>query len=117
MSKLGAWGMWIMKAFGNTIRSYSFGTRKCDRLGTLELVVETCQMSLKTYLSIKLHDMGYFVPAKANKSLVILRTVSSHHNIRLKICFPLHLVWRCGCSPLGVIGWRVTLCPDVIPII
>lgn len=108
--------MWIMKAFGNTIRSYSFGTRKCDRLGALDTRTERKLFFFwKPYLSINLHDMGYFVPAKANESLVVLRTVSSHDDVRLKVCLPFHLVWRCGCPPFGVIGWRMTLCPDMIP--
>lgn len=69
----------------------------------------------QVYLRIQLHYMGHLVPAKAHKPLVVLRTVSSHHHIRLKVWLPLHLIRCGGRSPFGIVGRRVTLWPHMIP--
>lgn len=68
-----------------------------------------------SYQCIKLHDVGDFVPAKAHKSLVILRTVPLDHYVGLKVCLPFHLVRCSGSSPFGVIGWGVTFGPNMVP--
>lgn len=61
--------------------------------------------------------MGDFVPAKAHKPLVILRTIPPDHHIRLKICLPLHLIGRGGRPPFGIIGRCMSLGPNMVPAI
>lgn len=59
--------------------------------------------------------MRNLVPAKAHKALVIFWTVPSHHDVRLKVRLPLHLVGGGGCSPFGIVGGSVTFGPHMIP--
>lgn len=67
-------------------------------------------------LCIKLHDMSHLVPAKAHKTAVILRTVSLHHHIGLKVGLPQHFVRCGGCPPFGKVSWRMAFGPHVVSI-
>lgn len=69
----------------------------------------------QAYLCIQLHDMGHLVPAEAHEALVVLWTVSSHHNVRFKVRLPLHFIRCGGCSPFGIVGRSVTFGPHMIP--
>lgn len=70
MSKLGAWGMWIMKAFGSTTKSYSCyeGEKKQGEILLLndiiiqeQAVTSALMLSVsdisRHYLGIKLHNV------------------------------------------------------------
>lgn len=70
----------------------------------------------EAYLGIKLHDVGHLVPAKAYEPLVIEGAVTPYYNIRLKVGLPSHLVWHCGCPPLGIVCWGMALWPHVVPV-
>lgn len=59
--------------------------------------------------------MSNLVPAKAHKAPVILRAVSPHHDIGLKVSFPLYPV-GCGCSPpFGKVCWCMAFSPHMVP--
>lgn len=75
----------------------------------------TASISCRLYLCIQLHYMGHLIPAKAHKTLVVLWTVPSYHNIGFKVRLPLHLIGCGGCPPFGVVGRSMALGPDMIP--
>lgn len=127
MSKLGAWGMWIMKALGRTSSSYSWGHSSspyhqssvaprwhCPATSPQHPAPPRCQEPL-THLCIQLHDVGHFVPAEAHEPLVIPGAVSPHYNVRLEVWLPRHSVGHSGRPPFGVVCWGVALWPHVVP--
>lgn len=68
-----------------------------------------------SYLRVQLHDVSHLVPAEAHKAAVVLGTVPPHHDVRLKVGFPLHPVGRGGCPPFGKVSWCVAFSPHMIP--
>ena len=59
--------------------------------------------------------MRHLVPAEAHEALVVLGAVAPHHHVGLEVRLPLHLVGGGGRPPFGVVGWSMSLGPDMIP--
>lgn len=68
------------------------------------------------HLCIQLHDMGYFIPAKAHKSGVIAGTVTRHHHIGLIVSGPLHTVRGLSLPPASIVCGCVALGPLMVPV-
>ena len=45
-------------------------------------------------LSVQLHDVGHFIPAKPNKPLVIAQHVLAYNHVGFKVLLPVHLQGR-----------------------
>lgn len=67
------------------------------------------------YLGIQLHDVGHLVPAEAHEPPVVLWGVPPHHDVRLKVRLPLHVIGRGGRPPFGKVGGSVAFSPYVVP--
>ncbi len=59
--------------------------------------------------------MSHLVPAEAHKAAVVLRTVPPHHDVGLKVGFPLHPVRCGGCAPFGKVSGCVAFSPHMVP--
>lgn len=71
---------------------------------------------LTAYLSIQLHDVSHFIPAKAHKAPVIFGSLPPHHDIGLKVGFPLHPVGGGGCPPFGKVSRCMAFSPHMVPV-
>lgn len=82
---------------------------------TKTLSSNRCKWRWLRYLCIQLHDVSHLVPAEAHKAAVVLRAVPPHHDVRLKVGFPLHPVGCGGCPPFGKVSWCMAFSPHMVP--
>lgn len=76
---------------------------------------KVCKCTWLCYLCIQLHDVSHFVPAEPHETAVVLRAIPPHHDVRLKVSFPLHPVGCGGRAPFGKVCWCVAFRPHMVP--